>query len=787
VVSVEEGQEKFNSAAGNSLANKTNLDRLLTRLVNQRIYAVEITSRAKCHLSRLSAFTLFFGVTSLTISPHSSAAEFLSTWQWFGNSLASVDVALGDIDSDGDVDVIIANSDNAGSSVWLNDGYGHFRHSGQFTHNPSPDESALLVDLDSDGDLDIFHAGSDEVWLNDGSGFFELTQTFDSVNGSDSGAVADIDGDGDRDIWLSSFNADTDQIWLNDGSGSFSNSGVNLNYSSEAVFFGDFDGDDDLDAWTIGKGANHDNQIWLNNGDGDFSQHNASFGPVSSSFVAFGDVDSDGDLDAWVADDGHLHEYNRLWLNDGAGNFSDSGQALGSGTYTSVSLADIDSDGDLDAWVTGGADGLGNSVWLNDGAGRFTDSAQALGDSSSQSVALADMDGDGDLDAVVATGWYGIANQLWLNNGFGSFTSAEHSIGFSQQSSNSVELGDVDRDGDLDAIVCDSYRARQSSHIWLNRGDGIFSNSGLTLDGGGAYGTSRIGDLDGDGDLDIWSTNKVYLNDGTGRYSDSGQTFSSYYEGETALGDLDGDGDLDAISREMIWFNDGRGLFSAGSETIGSANYYEIELGDLDGDRDLDILISNHDGSSIWLNDGSGKFTQFGFMQDGRQYSSMALGDLDGDGDLDVWAGLEGNGSIVLLNNGNATFTDSGQLLNALYISDIQLTDFDKDGDLDVVAVTNHDLISNRLWINDGKANFVPGQELGNSNDSSVAAGDLNGDGLPDIWIAGSMDKTSRVWLQREVDVIEEPNENGGGGFVDLFTLFILVLGFLFPGVYLKD
>ena len=84
---------------------------------------------------------------------------------------------------------------------------------------------------------------------------------------------------------------------------------------------------------------------------------------------------------------------NKIWLNDGHGVFTDSGQSLGdSATFIDAALGDLDGDGDLDAFVA-------NNVWVNDGSGNFTDSGLILGDSTSSRVALDDLDGDGDLVA----------------------------------------------------------------------------------------------------------------------------------------------------------------------------------------------------------------------------------------------------------------------------------------------------------------------------------------------------------------------------------------------------
>jgi hypothetical protein len=140
-------------------------------------------------------------------------------------------------------------------------------------------------------------------------------------------------------------------------------------------------------------------------------------------------------LDAFVANDS---EANRVWVNDGSGSFSDSGEALGSSDSRAVALGDVDGDGDLDAFVANYG-GQANRVWVNDGNGGFSDSGQALGYSDSRAVALGDVDGDGDLDAFVANA--NQANRVWVNDGSGTFTDSGQALGSSD--SLGVALGDV--------------------------------------------------------------------------------------------------------------------------------------------------------------------------------------------------------------------------------------------------------------------------------------------------------------------------------------------------------
>jgi len=320
-----------------------------------------------------------------------------------------------------------------------------------------------------------------------------------------------------------------------------------------------------------------------------------------------------------------------------------------------VSLGDLDGDGDLDALVINDLRGeSGSAVWLNDGKGIFTSSGQSLG--YGMGHALGDVDADGDLDAFVVS--LDEAGQMWLNDGTGAFVDSEQEIGTA--GGWDAALGDLDGDGDLDALVGQS----EANTVWLNDGNGVYADSGQRL--GTAFTAAvALGDLDSDGDLDAvtigWGeAGKAWLNDGTGTLSDNGGTLTPSYVHihGMALGDLDGDGDLDAFTAgnpNQVWFNDGAGSFSEGEQNLRSQAGDSVALGDLDGDGDLDAYLAVGDWSGcddkIWVNDGQGRFSDSGLPLSATFSSGSALGDLDGDGDLDAFVvhgelGQESGGGI---------------------------------------------------------------------------------------------------------------------------------------------
>ncbi len=137
------------------------------------------------------------------------------------------------------------------------------------------------------------------------------------------------------------------------------------------------------------------------------------------------------------------------------------------------------------------------------GTGVFAADPQILGDHLSLGVALGDLDSDGDLDAVTAN--YTQANRVWLNSD-GQFVDSGQELGGTVASS-AVQLGDFDGDGDLDAFIS-NYNA--ANRLWLNDG-GTFTDSGQSLGDHASTGVA-VGDLDGDGDLDALVTNTQQAN-----------------------------------------------------------------------------------------------------------------------------------------------------------------------------------------------------------------------------------------------------------------------------------
>jgi|CXWL01.1.fsa_nt_gi hypothetical protein len=355
----------------------------------------------------------------------------------------SMDVDSVDLDGDGDLDLVIPQEWRP-NKVLINDGRGHFTFAPNYLPaspaaelitpegaNPllanKDSEDVSIADFNRDGRLDIIMVVEDDLKFGRANvhqyyraraeGGYERIygQLPDTI--ANAVAHADLNGDGAPDLYIAGDGQD--RLLINDGAGTFRDE-TEARIPREAavaqdVEFFDADGDSDLDI-VLGLEGGH--ALWINNGQAVFSDESRARLPVPGNVEARKvtpvDVDADGDLDlyfAHVAWQGRVPQ-DRLYINDGAGRFSDgTAERLPVEDHLSLDakFADLDRDGDLDL-VQGNAGSL--RIYANDGRGRFTDiTAEALGGvevlGASIAVEVADFNGDRRPDIYVGQ----LANQ----------------------------------------------------------------------------------------------------------------------------------------------------------------------------------------------------------------------------------------------------------------------------------------------------------------------------------------------------------------------------------------
>ena len=377
--------------------------------------------------------------------------------------------------------------------------------------------------------------------------------------------------------------------------------GVGDRGHGKGVAFADVDGDGDLDLYVSNKGG--ENALFLNDGTGTFVPAPREAGDRlddsgMSMGSCFGDIDNDGDQDLYIVKGGRYEiEANRLLINED-GRLVDKTRKAGVGskefTY-SAAFVDVDNDGFLDLYLANYGVGAKNTLYRNNGDGTFDDvtDAAGVGDRSwSWSAVFSDVNGDGFQDLYVVNGRYpaGEPNHLYMNNGDGSFRDASRESGVEDGNWGlGAAFADVDNDGDFDLFVSNYVGPNK---LYLNDGSGIFTDvsevSGLADEGWGKG--PSFGDVDHDGDLDLYLgdcklANKLYLNDGSGVFTDVADQNPALKNETvrtkgTAFADIDNDGDLDlyvvnwGVSNRLYRndLNDGRYLKISLKGTVSNAD-----------------------------------------------------------------------------------------------------------------------------------------------------------------------------------------------------------------------
>ncbi|NJN13192.1 MAG: hypothetical protein HC815_36845, partial [Richelia sp. RM1_1_1] len=277
------------------------------------------------------------------------------------------------------------------------------------------------------------------------------------------------------------------------------------------------------------------------------------------------------------------------------------------------------------------------------------------------------------------------------------------------------------------------------------------------------------GDLNDDGFLDILSTNdsndvSIIFGNGDGTLGKITNFEMENIPSSIAVGDVNGDGFLDLVSANYdsndvsIILGNGDGTFLSATKLDVENRPFYIAVGDMNGDGSLDLVSRNFysENVSIILGNGDGTFLSATKIDVGNNSSFFVLGDLDNDADLDIVVGSGGGYGIedsllLLSNNGDATFAQKANY-TVEDVSDVALGDVNRDGLLDLFTA-NYYYDSVSILLNDGNGSFKTADETTEYevgfSPVSVASGDVNQDSIPDLLMPNTSDNGVLVLFGR--------------------------------------
>ena len=751
-----------------------------------------------------------------------SAQTTLST----GSAYQLYSVALGDLNKDRILDIVVVIAAIKSVGVFLGYGNGSFSHQNTFSTGPGSSPTSLaLGDLNSDATIDIvvaaYSSGMVGVLLGLGNGSFAEQTTYSTGEGNtvNSLTLGDVNNDNILDIVVAKSSSKSVGIFLGKGNGMFENQrtqSTSLKSDPAYVALADLNNDTVLDFVVTYVYSNYIT-IAFGHGDGSSGdQMTYSTGPGSyPTSMALADLNNDTFLDIVIANSGSrnnvlvLLQYNRGTLA------TEVTFASGSGSHLrSAAVADFDQNGILDIIVaSSGTKNVG--ILLGHGNGSFLrETVYSIGsDSHPQSIAIGSFNNDDYLDIVVANSGSN-DTVILLGNSHGTFDlqstpgfqsifapvvvavadfnhdgQAEILVAFNDTDTliiretytpgslteavtypiskesylNSVILGNLNSDNILDIVVADSKM--DNVQIFLGQRNGSFSHHGTFSTGDGSHPfCAALGDLNNDSILDIVVANKGYGNmgivfgNGNGSFSPQRTISTGGYSNDScvALGDLNKDSILDVVVTNSgsanigIFIGYGNGSFSHERtySTGLNSNPFCLALSDLNNDSNLDIVVSNSatETIGIFLGHGNGLFDDQSTYPTGPDTYPfcVVVGDLNNDDLLDIVVTHKYKGSVgAFLGYGNGSFGDQMTYLNQkdyYHPNCIALGDMNNDNILDIVAVdgfTQNVVIF--FGYGNGSFGKRPTQSIGIAfNVLSVAVGDFNNDHALDVTVVGA-------------------------------------------------
>ena len=705
-----------------------------------------------------------------------------------GSNSRPLSIHTGDLDDDGKLDIVVANSGTDDVEILFSYDNGIFGNRTSIsTGLGSHPQSIAIADFDRNRFLDITVANAWHdnmiVFLRLSDESFPARITYSTgIDSAPSSIVAgDLNNDGRVDVVVANKGTNDLAVFLAFDYVSFTTHIIDVPGVIPAPYFvstADFNNDHLVDiavvnSWSETLG------IFLGYGNGTFSDQitystGSSSKPIS---LAVGDFNNDNYLDLVVANSngGTIS----VFLGYGNGSFQ-APRAYSTGNSTkpySVAVADFNRDRQLDIVVSVAGEVSQHHIWVFFGTGNGSFRGKKVYSMSNQSkpiwVAVDDLNKDAIPDIVVANYLAGNICILF-GHGNGSFGRVLKLSTGEDSRPLSVALGDINRDSNIDIVVADYYSS--SIFLFFGNGNGSFSSPKISsADSNSDLQAVILSDINNDTVLDILLCDYNVLNSSIGilyGFGDGNFTLPKIYPTGLnswpymiATGDFNDDGRVDLA---INYLNQDRiGVFiQAGNEPFGSSSLLStddqsqpesIVLGNFNNDHRLDIAVANtaNGNIGIFIGHGNGEFADqvTYFIGDNSLPSAIAVSHFNNDDHLDIAVVSTASDAVVILfGDGNGRFgkmTTYSTGIRSMPVA-IVARDLNKDEHSDVVVAnrgSNEVLIF--LGTNNGLFEEARRYSIGyDTRPQSVAVGDINGDDMLDIVVANYGSGHIEVLLQ---------------------------------------
>ncbi|HEX8265318.1 MAG TPA: FG-GAP-like repeat-containing protein [Pyrinomonadaceae bacterium] len=650
------------------------------------------------------------GLNYVTIYLGNNDGSFQPGKNFFAGA-APEDVAVGDFNRDGELDLAVTSIYDEEVHILNGDGAGNFSEFDSYSIPGVPSKVAT-ADFNNDGWLDLA-AGSTKLYVLFGSrNGFTAGPVFELAAGVTNVSTTDFNGDNRSDLAVTFANDNGNggiRVYLTDEQGGFSES---FNLSNPIRFTAlaakDFNNDGKTDIVAVGYGTFSTTQagnsvVLLGTGNGTFNSPMPQSYGLSSNDLIGGDFNNDGKLDL-------AYDSGSVFLGNGDGTFTISEVLYPFAYPDGIVTADFDGDGNLDLAQS---NNWRSRIFIHKGKGdgKFPTPRYFAYYSTISTIGIdavsADFNNDGRLDVAAIESNSTV--YVSLQNAGGVFVFPESPIygsGSSASSSYTIVSADFNRDGNADL----AYSYLGQINLLLGNGAGQFNRTFISAPGTDTRGPEvvKTGDFNNDNLIDLVALNRL----------------SSNY---------------------TVYLGNGNGGFSVVSEqrTVPSSNLSTMTIADLNVDGKADLIIGRNTNTLyIFKGNGNGTFEPVETVTLPRVVSFVEAADFNNDNRPDLAASFSGpvNSSFVrVLNMANGTFdvvaydAPSGG-------TGVVVNDFDRDGFKDaIIGGFGFPYNAAAFFKGDGSGGFSPAQTFESFGGKPFSSGDFNKDGLPDYGSLGAI------------------------------------------------